>query len=180
MSSKLKSSETHVVMLSDDLKKKKIGIVVSEWNKEITEKLLQGSLDYLKKAGIDEENIVTEWVPGTFELTLGAQYLNEYAAADAVICLGCIIKGETSHNHYLAESAAININLLSIRHNHPFSFGVLTVDTIEQGMDRAGGKAGNKGEEAAHAALYMLALKEKIKTGKSQSKGKIGFGFGAE
>jgi len=179
MSSSLKNNEIPAVELSNDLKKKKIGIVVSEWHKEITTKLLDGSLAYLKKAGIDGDNIITEWVPGTFELALGGQYLTEYASTDAIICLGCIIKGETSHNHYLAESAAMNINLLSLKSNHPFAFGVLTVDTLEQANERSGGKAGNKGEEAAHAAISMLALKEKIKTGKSQSKGKIGFGFSA-
>jgi len=176
MSSALKNNDIPVVALSDNLKKKRIGIIVSEWHKEITEKLLLGSLDYLKKAGIDEENIITEWVPGTFELPLGGQYLLEYCSVEAVICLGCIVKGETPHNHYLAEAASININLLSIRHNHPFAFGVLTVDTIEQAIERAGGKSGNKGEEAAHAALSMVALKEKIKTDKTHPKGKIGFG----
>lgn len=158
--------------ISENIKKKKIGIVVAEWNKDITDTLRQGCEDALKKAGI--ENIITQWIPGSFELPLAAQYMIECGHAEAVICIGCLIKGETPHFHYISESVSLTISQLAIKYMRPVIFGVLTVDTLEQAQARAGGNLGNKGEEAGMAALQMLSVREAITidTGKS----KIGFG----
>lgn len=160
--------------LHENVGKKKIGIVTASWHKDITSTLEKGAKETLLKAGITEENILIHSVPGAFELPLGAQFLIELAQCDGVICIGCLIKGETPHFHYISESVSIVISQLQMRHNRPVSFGLLTVDTLEQAQDRAGGKYGNKGEEAAQAALQMLSMKEHLKKGKS--KPSIGFG----
>jgi 6,7-dimethyl-8-ribityllumazine synthase len=162
--------------LSNDAKKKKIGIVTAGWHKEITDALTESARKTILAAGIEAENIIVQQVPGSFELTLGAQYLIEYLQADAVVVIGCLVKGETPHFHYIAEAVTISLSQLQARANRPVSYGLLTVDTIEQAKERAGGKHGDKGEEAAHAALFMLSLKEEIKTRKTKSS--IGFGSG--
>lgn len=163
-----------LVSLHENVGKKKIGIVVASWHKSITDTLLQGAKDTILKSGITEDNILIQQVPGSFELPLGAQYLIEFAQCDAVICIGCLIKGETPHFHYISESVSIAMSQLQMRYNRPVSFGLLTVETLEQAQDRAGGKYGNKGEEAAQAALHMLSIKEELKKGKTKSS--IGFG----
>lgn len=134
------------------------GIVVSEWNSDITEALLKGCVDTLKANGVSDKNIFVEHVPGSFELTLGAQFFAEYADVDAVICLGCVIQGETPHFTYICQSVSHGITELNLEYNIPFIFGVLTTDTYEQAADRAGGKHGNKGEDAAVAAIKMADL----------------------
>jgi 6,7-dimethyl-8-ribityllumazine synthase len=160
-------------VITEELTKKKIGIAVASWNKEITSVLLEGAQQTLEKAGITDINI--KWVPGSFELPLGATYLIEYANMDAVICIGCLIKGETPHFHYISEAVSLSLINLNTRYVKPVVFGVLTVDTLEQAQDRAGGKLGNKGTEAAEAALHMLAMAESIR--KESAAGiKIGFG----
>lgn len=149
----------------------KIGIVVSKWNDDITSNLLEGALKVLLDAGISRENVFIEWVPGSFELPLGAQYLIEYENVAAVICLGCVIRGETAHFDYVCQGCSEGIKDVSIKYNRPVMFGVLTDDNKKQSIARSGGKLGNKGEEAALAALEMLALKHKL----NQPKGKVGF-----
>ncbi len=134
------------------------GIVVSEWNTEITGTLLEGAYNTLVKHGALEENILVKHVPGSFELTLGAQFMAEYADLDAVICLGCVIQGETKHFDYICQSVTHGITELNLNYNIPFIFGVLTTDTLQQAKDRAGGKHGNKGDEAAITAIKMAAL----------------------
>ncbi|MFP4525300.1 MAG: 6,7-dimethyl-8-ribityllumazine synthase [Bacteroidales bacterium] len=138
------------------------GIVVAEWNSEITGKLLDGAIEALKKHGAKEENIVIKQVPGSIELTLGAQLMAENLEVDAVICLGCVIQGETKHFDYVCDSVTYGITELNIKYNKPFIFGVLTTNNFEQAKDRAGGSYGNKGEEAAESAIQMAFLKNDI------------------
>jgi 6,7-dimethyl-8-ribityllumazine synthase len=136
----------------------RFGIVVSDWNKEVTWSLLEGAVNTLKKHGATEKNIVVKHVPGSFELTLGAQFLAEYDDLDAVICLGCVIQGETPHFTYICAGVTQGITQLNLEYNLPFIFGVLTTNNQQQAADRAGGKLGNKGDEAAITAIKMAAL----------------------
>lgn len=141
-----------------DAGKMRFGIVVSDWNHDITHALLEGAVKTLKKHGTTDNNIVVKHVPGSFELTLGAQFLAEYDDLDAIICLGCIIQGETPHFTYICQSVTYGITKLNLEYNIPFIFGVLTTLNHEQAHDRAGGKHGNKGDEAAVTAIKMAAL----------------------
>jgi 6,7-dimethyl-8-ribityllumazine synthase len=141
-----------------DAGKMRFGIVVSDWNREITQALLEGAAKTLKKHGATDNNIIIKHVPGSFELTLGAQFLAEYDDLDAIICLGCIIQGETPHFSYICQSVTYGITKLNLEYNIPFIFGVLTTLNHEQALDRAGGKHGNKGDEAAVTAIKMAAL----------------------
>jgi 6,7-dimethyl-8-ribityllumazine synthase len=138
------------------------GIVVSEWNPAITEQLLEGACNTLIANGALPDNIFVERVPGSFELTLGAQYFAEYTDVDAVICLGCIIQGETPHFTYICQSVTQGLTQLNIEYNIPFTFGVLTTNTFEQARERAGGKQGNKGEDAAVVAIKMVDLQNRM------------------
>lgn len=140
-------------------KNMKFGIVVAEWNYEITRALADGAIETLKKHDVVDENISVKHVPGTFELTLGAQYMAEYTDVDAVIVLGCVIQGETRHFDFICQGVTQGITELNIKYNKPFVFGVLTTDNQQQALDRAGGKLGNKGDEAAVTAIKMVALK---------------------
>ena len=139
-----------------------IGIVVSEWNEEITNALAKGAMDELIKNGIDEDNIVLKYVPGTFELALGAKYLIDNTFVDAVICLGCVIQGETRHFDFICNASANAIAQLNIETDIPVIFGVLTTDNQQQALDRAGGKHGNKGIEAGITALKMISLSNEL------------------
>jgi 6,7-dimethyl-8-ribityllumazine synthase len=134
------------------------GIAVSEWNKDITFALLTGCIETLKKHGVAEENIFVKFVPGSFELPFAAKMLAREQHLSAVICLGCVIKGETDHDVYINTSVAFALQELNTEYNIPFIFGVLTPNTLEQARDRAGGKHGNKGVEAAVTALKMAAI----------------------
>jgi 6,7-dimethyl-8-ribityllumazine synthase len=136
----------------------RFGIVVSDYNSDITEALYDGVNRTLIKYGASPEDIIKKYVPGGFELTLGAQYMAEYTDVDAIICLGCIIKGETYHFNYICDSITRGLTQLNLDYSIPFIFGVLTTDTYEQAKERAGGKRGNKGDEAASAAIRMVAL----------------------
>ena len=138
----------------------KFGIVVAEWNWEITSALAQGAVDTLKKHGAADENISVKYVPGTFELPLGGQFFAEHDNVDAIILLGCVIQGETRHFDYICEGVTQGTKDLNLKYNKPFIFGVLTTNDEQQALDRAGGKLGNKGDEAAITAIKMLALKE--------------------
>ena len=138
----------------------KIGIVVSEWNHEITNSLLDGAVSTLLRHGVSEDNIWIEHVPGSFELPLGAQLMAESRGPDAVICLGCVIQGETRHFDYICQGVTNGIAGLNLKYGLPFVFGVLTTDTLQQARDRSGGKHGNKGDEAAITALKMVHLKK--------------------
>lgn len=135
---------------------KVFGIVVSEWNHEITGALLEGALEALGKSGAIEQNIHISYVPGTFELPFGAQRLALDLKPDAVICLGCVIQGETRHFDFICQAAADGIMNVSLKHELPVIFGVLTTDNLEQAKDRSGGKHGNKGFEAGITALKLI------------------------
>lgn len=139
-----------------------IGIVVADWNKEITHALYEGCYDTLLKHGAKAENIETIQVPGSFELTAGARLLAGSKKLDGVICLGCVIKGETSHNEYINHAVAHGLTNLSIATGKPFIFGLLTPNDMQQAIDRAGGKYGNKGIEAAVTAIRMIELKKQM------------------
>ena len=138
--------------------KMRFGIVVSDWNMEITWSLLEGAVKTLKRHGATDKNIVVKHVPGSFELTLGAQFLAEYDDLDAIICLGCVIQGDTPHFTYICQGITQGITQLNMEYNLPFIFGVLTTLTQQQSIDRSGGKLGNKGDEAAVTAIKMAAL----------------------
>jgi 6,7-dimethyl-8-ribityllumazine synthase len=145
-----------------DAHKMKFGIVVADWNKEITWSLLQGAMNTLKKHGATDKNIIVKHVPGSFELTIGAQLIAENEEVDGVICLGCVIQGETPHFTYICQGVTQGITQLNLKYNIPFIFGVLTTNDKQQAIDRAGGKHGNKGDEAAITAIKMAAMQRDI------------------
>jgi 6,7-dimethyl-8-ribityllumazine synthase len=134
------------------------GIVVSEWNSVITNSLLEGAINTLKENGVEEKDIYIQYVPGSFELPFGASKLLEKKKFDAVICLGCVIQGETRHFDFICQAVANGIMEVSLRKDIPVIFGVLTTNNQEQAIDRSGGKHGNKGVEAAITALKMASL----------------------
>ncbi len=142
-----------------DASRFRFGIVVSDWNSSITFALLDGAVNTLVKHGADAGNIIVRHVPGSFELTLGAQLVAEQEDIDAVICLGCVIQGETPHFTFICQGISMGITQLNIDYNLPFIFGVLTTDNIQQAQDRSGGRLGNKGDEAAVTAIKMAALR---------------------
>ena len=141
----------------------KIGIVVSEWNETITGALKEGALAFLSASGIAKNQIFVHAVPGSFELpSAAAALLDADDTINAVICLGCVIQGETRHFEFISQAVANGIMRVSLDYGVPVIFGVLTCDTMEQAQERAGGKHGNKGEEAAYTCLKMLELQQKI------------------
>jgi 6,7-dimethyl-8-ribityllumazine synthase len=137
----------------------KIGIVVSEWNEEITASLLEGALNTLKKHGVSRDHIFIKSVPGSFEIPYGARVVADLFSPDAVICLGCVIQGETRHFDYICQGVTHGISELNLDYNIPFIFGILTTNNLSQAKERSGGKYGNKGDEAAVTALKMALLK---------------------
>lgn len=140
---------------------KRVGIVVSEWNSSVTGNLLRGAFDTLVKFGVSSDDIVIEHVPGSFELTYGAKLLIEKANVDCVIILGCVIQGETPHFTFVCNSVTDGTTQLNLTQDIPVIFGLLTTNTLDQAKARAGGRHGNKGDEAAITALKMIALKGK-------------------
>lgn len=139
-----------------NLSSKRFAIVVAEWNEDITEALYESAVASLVENGVRKKNILRKNVPGSFELSLGAQWAAETKNIDAVICLGCVIQGETPHFDYICQAVAYGITEVGLRTRKPVIFGVLTTLDKKQAMDRAGGKFGNKGEEAALTAIKML------------------------
>jgi 6,7-dimethyl-8-ribityllumazine synthase len=144
-----------------------IGILVSEWNEEITNALCEGALTTLKENGVKEENIHIYYVPGSFELPLAAKFLSHCSNIHAIICLGCVIQGETRHFEFISQAVANGITQVGIETNVPVIFGILTTDNYQQAQERAGGKHGNKGVEAAIAAIKMIGLQKKLAGGSS-------------
>ncbi|MEM6318812.1 MAG: 6,7-dimethyl-8-ribityllumazine synthase [Bacteroidota bacterium] len=171
MASALKNLSTYDESSLPDAKEMTFGVVVADWNKHITHSLYEGCFDTLIKHGAQEENIYTIQVPGAFELPGGAAMLAGKHKLDAVICLGCVIKGETTHNEYINQSVGMGLTNLSIASGKPFIFGLLTPNNEQQALDRAGGKHGNKGVEAAVTAIRMAALKQDL----GEAKKRIGF-----
>jgi 6,7-dimethyl-8-ribityllumazine synthase len=137
---------------------KRIAIVVAEWNEEITEALYEDAVQTLLASGLKKSNIIRKTVPGSFELTLGALWMAEKKGIHAVICLGCVIQGDTPHFDYICQAVAHGITEAGLQTRKPVIFGVLTTLNKEQALERAGGKLGNKGGEAAISALRMLAF----------------------
>lgn len=140
---------------------RRIGMVVSDWNSAVTDKLLQGAYDTLVKFGVKEDDIIIEHVPGSFELTYGAKVLIDNTDVDCVIILGCVIQGETPHFTFVCDSVTQGTTQLNLMHDVPVIFGLLTTNTLDQAKARSGGRHGNKGDEAAITALKMIALQSK-------------------
>jgi 6,7-dimethyl-8-ribityllumazine synthase len=140
----------------------KIGVVVAEWNAEITDALLQGAQDTLARYGVKEENMPIVHVPGSYELTSGADYLLRYLDVDAVICLGCVIQGETRHFDFICQAVSQGLTNLALKAERPVIFGLLTTNDMEQARERSGGKHGNKGVEGAITALKMVKVRQDL------------------
>jgi 6,7-dimethyl-8-ribityllumazine synthase len=138
-------------------------ILISEWNQEITSALYKGAHASLIQHGAKAKNIEIQYVPGSFELSLGAQFAAQKNEVDAVICLGCIIQGETRHFDFISNAVANGITNVGLMYNKPIVFGVLTTNDLKQAKERAGGKHGNKGDEAAVTAIKMVALKKSLR-----------------
>ena len=137
----------------------KIGVVVAEWNSEITIVLKEGAVQTLREHGVQDCDIILRHVPGSFELTAAAQMMTQYTFVDAIICIGCVIRGETPHFDYICQGVTAGLTQVSINSGIPVIFGVLTTNNHEQSLDRADGKHGNKGVEAAITAIKMVALR---------------------
>lgn len=150
--------------LPSSLKDLSIAMIYSEWNSEVTEALKKGALHTLLENGLKKEQIKIYSVPGSFELpTAASMLLNDNLTLDAVICLGCVIQGETRHFEFISQAVANGVMHLGVEYGVPVIFGVLTCDTMQQALERAGGKYGNKGIEAAVSCLKMLAFQEQIR-----------------
>ncbi|WP_347159926.1 6,7-dimethyl-8-ribityllumazine synthase [Pontibacter chitinilyticus] len=158
MATSLKNLNDYKKEALADMADKTFGIVVAEWHSEITDVLCAGAVETLLQHGAKKENIFRNTVPGSFELTLGAQFLAQQEEVDAVICLGVVIKGDTKHDDYINHAVANGLTTVSLKYNKPVSFGLVTTNNLEQALDRAGGKHGNKGVEAAAAAIHMLSF----------------------
>jgi 6,7-dimethyl-8-ribityllumazine synthase len=141
---------------------KRVEIVASRFNEFITTKLIEGAVDTLVRHGVQEEQIEIVWVPGAFEIPAVARRLAKKRKQDAIICLGCVIRGDTPHFDYIAAEASKGIASVGFESDIPVVFGVLTTDNIEQAIERAGTKAGNKGADAASAAIELMSLYQQI------------------
>ncbi len=158
MATSQKNLSDHSSKNITDVSKKTFAIIVSEWNEEVTESLYSGAYQTLLDHGVEKENIIRKNVPGSFELSLASQWMASDSNIDAVICLGCVIQGETKHFDFICDAVANGITNVSLKYNKPVIFGVLTPNTQQQALDRAGGKHGNKGDEAAITAIKMLGF----------------------
>lgn len=158
MASSVKNLSDYTSKNVKDISKSTFAIVVSEWNDEVTEALYQGAFETLVSHGAKKENILRKSVPGSFELSLAAQWMAKEEIIDAVICIGCVVQGETKHFDFICDAVAHGITNVSLKYDKPVIFGVLTPHTQKQALDRAGGKHGNKGDEAAITAIKMLGF----------------------
>lgn len=136
----------------------RFGIVVSRFNEFVTKPMLEGALNELRRSGVSEANIHVTWVPGAYEIPLAAQALAKQMECDALIAIGCIIRGETTQYEQIAASVASHLQALALQQSIPIGFGIITVENLEQAIDRAGGKHGNRGREAARSGLEMANL----------------------
>ncbi len=134
----------------------RVGIVVGEWNSQITQPLLDAATDTLKRYGVRPEHIVVKTVPGSFELIYGANAMAKSGLVDGIIAIGCIVRGETPHFDFIAQGCTNGLAYLNATNNIPVVFGVLTTDNFDQAFERTGGKLGNKGEEYALTAIRMI------------------------
>mgnify|MGYP000515968821 CR=1 FL=1 len=159
MASELKSLSNHNKDSLPDGSNMKFGIVVSDYYEEISSALLQACLETFAQQNVKAENIKVVYAPGTYELPAACDILNQQMEADAIIAIGCVVKGDTDHDKYINMAVANALQNLTIKYSKAFLFGVLTPNTYQQALDRAGGKHGNKGVEVAVAALKIVALK---------------------
>lgn len=136
----------------------RIAVIAAEWNPEVTDAMLDGAVETLRQNGVEEKDLYVYRVPGTFELTTAAEMAIRGTGVDAVICIGCVIQGETRHFEFICQAVSQGLTNVAIKHCRPVIFSVLTCDTMQQALDRAGGKHGNKGVEGAVTALRMIAL----------------------
>ena len=148
----------HTIPIADPSPDDRVAIVVSRWNESITQKLLDGALKTLHERGLGDEAVDVAWVPGAMEIPIVAQSLADSGEYRAVICLGAVIRGETTHDQHINRAVSSAITDVSLETGIPVLFGVLTCETMEQAIHRAGGNVGNKGSECADAALQMTAL----------------------
>jgi len=155
----------HVISAKLDAAGRRFALVAARFNEFITTRLIDGALDTLTRHGADPACITQVWVPGSFEIPLAAQKLAQSGRCDAVICLGCVIRGQTPHFDYVAGEAAKGIAQVALATGVPVIFGVVTADTLEQAIDRAGAKHGNKGADAAAAAIEMVNLLPQLARG---------------
>ena len=140
-----------------------VGILCGRFNDLITDRLLDGAIDSLRRLGVDEDNISVAWVPGAFEAPVVARAMAERSDVDGVICLGAVIRGATSHYDFVAGQAAAGLQRVALDTGKPVIFGILTTDTLEQALDRAGAKVGNKGAEAAVTLVETLSVMAQLK-----------------
>lgn len=136
----------------------RIAVAVSRFNEHVTSRLLQGALGALRKHGVAEDSVDVVWTPGAYDLPVAAQSLARSGRYDAIVCLGCVIRGETTHDRYVALAATTGLTQVSLESSLPVTFGVLTTQTMEQAEARSGGTHGNKGEDAALAAIEMVSV----------------------
>ena len=145
----------------------RIAVVCSRFNDLVTDRLLAGALDSLRRHGVDDASVTVAWVPGAFELPLVARQLAASGECDAVVCLGAVVRGATGHYEHVAGQCAAGLQRAQLDTGVPVAFGVLTTDTMEQALDRAGGKAGNKGFEAATTAIETADLLRQLPKGRA-------------
>lgn len=153
------------ITLQAPARRPKIALVVSEFNRAVTDQLLQGARDALSRHGLGEKEVLVAWVPGAFELPVAADWILSAGLADAVVALGAVIRGETAHFDYVASESARGLMQIGLKHGKPAIFGVLTTENGEQALERAAVDRKNKGGECALAALHMLGLAECLETG---------------
>lgn len=159
MATALKNLSSYDPTTMPDASDLTVAIVTAEWNSDVTMALYKGAYQTLVDNGVNESNILSTFVPGTFELTYGAaRAINDNAKLDAVIVLGCVIQGDTPHFDYVCQGVTQGVAALNAEGSIPVIFGVLTVDTLQQALDRCGGIHGNKGDEAAITAIKMSKL----------------------
>ncbi|MEM8865380.1 MAG: 6,7-dimethyl-8-ribityllumazine synthase [Planctomycetota bacterium] len=154
----------NIIQPSDGVPSCRFGIIVAEWNKSITQKLADGAVETLTGAGIDAENVDLVWVPGAWEIPIVTQRLADTCRYGAILTLGAVIKGDTSHDHWINQGVTDALMRIATEHSLPVLFGVLTCDTMEQAIHRSGGDVGNKGAECAEAALKMVSLLQALPT----------------
>lgn len=154
-------------------KGKRFSIVVSRFNELVTKQLLEGALNYLRRAGVLESDIEVTWVPGAFEIPIAVKVCIMSSEPNAIVALGCIIRGETSNYEHISQAVTNQISQLAVENQVPIGFGILTVDSLDQAITRSGGKFGNKGTEAAESALEMINLLSKFGKQDIEEQGKI-------
>jgi 6,7-dimethyl-8-ribityllumazine synthase len=154
----------HILPIADPDPADRLAIVVSRWNESITKRLLDGAVATLTSYGIPDETIDVAWVPGAWEIPLVAQQLADSQRYQAIICLGAVIRGETTHDQHINRAVSAAISQIALDSGVPVLFGILTCETMEQAIHRAGGNVGNKGSECAEAALQMIGLLKNLPT----------------